>query len=210
MVEKILVVGAGGHSRTVLSILCYYKQFKVIGIADRDKRNIGEKILQSEIKYSWDDFKVIRKKGVRFAAVAVGDNKERKELSRKLVNAGFGLPVFVHPTAILEKDAVLGEGSVICMGAKISTQVNIGRGCIVYTGSILDHEAKAGDYVFIAPGCNIAGRVSIGSASFIGIGSSIKEKIRIGKGVTVGAGSVVLKNIPDGMAVAGIPAAKIR
>lgn len=206
MVNDVIIIGAGGHCRVVLSILHSYKNFNVIGIADRDSKNIGEEISGSVIKYSWNDFTEIYEKGTQYAVIAIGDNNERRECFHRLSSIGFKMPTIVHPSAIIEKDAVLENGCVICMGVKIGTQVTIGKNGIVYTGSIIDHEAKIGDHVFIAPGCNIAGRVTIGDSSFVGIGSTIKEKIAVGKNTVIGAGSVVINDIGDDTTVAGVPA----
>lgn len=210
MADNVIVVGAGGHCRVVLSVLRSSRNFNVIGIADRDSKNIGEEISGSVIKYSWNDFREIYERDARHAVIAIGDNNERKELFSRLSSIGFEIPTIIHPSAIIEKDVVLGNGCVICMGVKIGTMVFIGKNCIVYTGSIIDHEVKIGDHVFIAPGCNIAGRVTIGDCSFIGIGSTIREKITVGKNVMIGAGSVVISDISDNTTVAGVPAKTIR
>ena len=210
MAKKIIIIGAGGHCRTVISILRYYKDFKISAIADRDDSTLGEKIDGVTIEYSWKDIAKIYKNGIHYAAIAIGDNRERENLFKALSEKGFTVPTLVHPSALIEKNAVVGEGSVVCMGAKIGPDVRIGENCIIYTGTILDHEAHVGKHVFIAPGCAIAGRVKIGDGSFIGIGSNVKEKVSIGKDVTIGAGSVVLEDIPDGEKVGGVPAKRLR
>jgi UDP-perosamine 4-acetyltransferase len=210
MINDIVVIGAGGHCRVILSVIKYRKDLNVVGIADRDPSTRGEEISGSAIKYTMDELEDIYKSGIRHAALAIGDNSERKELFSKLLEIGFEIPTLIHPTALIEKDAVVGDGSLICMGAKIGTKVHIGKGCVVYTGSILDHEVRLGDYAYISPGCSIAGQVSIKEGSFIGLGSSIIEKISIGSNVTVGAGSVVIRDIPDNTVVAGVPAKKIK
>ncbi len=210
MVNNIVVIGSGGHCKVILSILRYYKEHSVVGIADRDSSRKGEKISGSIIKFSWNDFKEIYDNGTKYAAIAIGDNKERKELFENLSSIGFDMPTVMHPTALIEKDALIGNGCFVCMGAKIGTEVCIGDNCVVYTGSILDHEVRLEDSVYISPGCSVAGKVLIKEGSFIGIGSSIREKISIGKNVVVGAGSVVIGDIPDNFTVAGVPAKRIK
>lgn len=210
MAKKIIIIGAGGHCRTIISILRYYKEFKIAGIADRNPSSSGEKICGISVRYGWKDIDKIYKNGIRYSAIAIGDNKERKNLFSALSKKGFTIPTLTHPSALIEKDVLMGEGNIICMGAKIGTCARIGKNCVVYTGTILDHEVRVGDDVFIAPGCAIAGRVKIGDGSFIGIGSNIKEKILIGKNVTVGAGSVVLQDVPDGERCGGVPAKRLK
>ena len=209
MAEDIIVVGAGGHCSTLLSVLRYYDQFNVIGIADRGIETTDEEISGYSVKYSWNDLCDLYQKGTRYAVIAIGDNTERKELLSKLSRIGFSVPTIVHPTAVIEQDAEIEPSNVVCMGAKIGTKVSIGRNCVVYTGSNIDHEVQVGDHVFIAPGCNIAGRVTIGEGSFIGIGSTVKEKIVIGSNAVIGAGSVVIRDVPDHEVVAGVPARNI-
>ena len=108
MVKNIVVVGAGGHCRIVLSILRHSENFKVVGIADRSSDTIGEEILGSRIEYTWDDFEDLQKKGVHHAFIAIGDNEERKNLFETLSKIGFKIPTLIHPSALIEKDAVLG------------------------------------------------------------------------------------------------------
>lgn len=210
MVDDIVVVGAGGHCRVVLSILQYYEQYNVIGIADKDLENKGEEILGTVIQFSVKDLRNLYREGINNAVVAIGDNNERKVLFNELSDIGFNLPTIIHPSALIENSVVLGGGSVICMGVELGALVNIGRNCIIYTGSIIEHETKLGENVFIAPGCNIAGRVTIHDDCFIGIGSTIKEKITIGEKAVIGAGSVVIKDVLPNDKVAGVPAKSIK
>lgn len=210
MGKKLLVIGAGGHCRVVLSILEYYDNFEVIGIADRGQGNIGEEISGNSIVCSWNDLEEICHSGVGNAVIAIGNNEERKDLFSRASIVGFKVPTIAHPSAVIEKGSSIGEGCTVCMGVNVGAAVSIGRNCIVYTGSNLDHEVQIGDDVFIAPGCNIAGRVKIGRGSFIGIGTAIKENIQIGKKAIVGAGSVVIKDVGDHDVVAGVPAKSIK
>jgi len=210
MKNDIVIFGAGGHCRVVLSMLSYYEEFKVIGIADRCRENIGQEIAGGVIKYAWNDFDEIYRRGTRHAVIAVGDNRERKALFLTLKDAGFNVPTIIHPTAFVENNVRMNDGNVICVAANIGAMASVGDNCVLYTGSILDHEVELEDNVFIGPGCSIAGRVTIKEGSFIGIGSTIVEKIIIGRNATIGAGSVVIKDVPENAVVAGTPARSIK
>ena len=62
MKNDIIVVGAGGHCRVLLSILLHYEEYNVVGIADRDKNSLGEKILDAYVQFTWDDFQLLYNK----------------------------------------------------------------------------------------------------------------------------------------------------
>jgi len=209
MKTNILVVGAGGHCRVILSILDLYEKYNIIGIADREEKKIGEKILSSEIKYTWNDFTKIFEKGTSDVVIAIGDNSERKEIFNMLKAIGYRINTLIHPSALIEKTSYIGEGTTICMGAKISAKSKIGDNSIINSGAIIDHETIIGNNCHIGPGVNISGRVKINDNSFIGLGATIIDKIEIGKNVIVGAGSVVINNLKNNSKVVGIPAKEI-
>jgi len=208
-VDRVVVVGAGGHSRVVISILESLGKYEIIGVADRYLDYFGEQILGYNIKYSWDALPVLLKEGVKFAVIAVGNNKERESLYNNLIEMGFLIPNIVHISSLLEQNVVLNNGNQICMGVIMSSSVTVGSNNIINTGSLLDHEVDVGNNVFIAPGCCIAGRVKIGDNVFIGIGVNIIENIKIGNNAVIGAGSVVLEDIPDNATFVGVPAKMI-
>ncbi len=185
MRNDILVVGAGGHCRVVLSILSHYEEINVIGIADRDRKNLGEEILGIQVQYTWDDFQAVYDEGVPNAVLAVGSNKERKYLFNELTEIGYSIKTLIDPSALIGKDVKIGVGTTICMGAVIGPLVSIGDSCIIYSGVVIDHETIIKNDCFIAPGVCIAGRVYIENGSFVGIGCSINENIKIGANTVI-------------------------
>ena len=75
---------------------------------------------------------------------------------------------------------------VIAGSAKIGNNCTISQFCTI--GSMHDSAAEIGDNVYIGPGVCIV------------------ENVKIGNNVTIGAGSVVIRDVPDNMTVAGVPA----
>lgn len=206
---KIVVIGAGGHARTVVSILRCCPDDEVIYCLDKVVKFEGEKISGVPVK----DFTVLHNmppEETDGAIVAIGDNSQREQYFSQLENMGFNLINAIHPTAIVDKSARIGKGVVIAAGAIICPFADIGDNTIVNTGVIIEHEVRLGENVHVAPGANIAGRVTVGRNSFVGLGSNVKEYVSIGKNVVVGAGSVVLEDIADNMIVAGVPARAVR
>jgi len=91
-------------------------------------------------------------------------------------------------------------------GAVVHVNAVIGKGCIINTSSSVDHDCILEDGVHISPGAHIGGSVSIGKYTWVCIGSCIANNIKIGRNVIVAAGAAVIKDVPDNVMVAGVPA----
>jgi len=100
----------------------------------------------------------------------------------------------------------IGEGSIICAGNIITTNVTIGRHVILNLSCTVGHQSEIGDFSSLMPTCNISGQVKIGKGNFWGTGSKVINGKIVGDFVTVGAGAVVIDNIPDNATAVGVPA----
>ena len=58
----------------------------------------------------------------------------------------------------------------------------------------------------LAPALTWRGTVTVREGAYIGIGATVRQGIVIGPWATVGAGAVVVKDVPEGVTVAGVPA----
>jgi UDP-perosamine 4-acetyltransferase len=206
--EKLIIIGAGGHTRVVIDI-AELLGYEIKGIIDINYQNQNEKILTYPVI---GNINILGKYDPREVNIfiSIGDSKVRYNYYNKVKEIGFNIPTLIHPTAIISKHVIIGEGSLINAGVIINSKVKIGCNTIINTGSIIDHETIINDNVHVAPGCKIAGRVYIDDFSFIGIGTCIVDKIKIGKSVIVGAGTVVINDIDSGDIVAGIPGKSIK
>jgi sugar O-acyltransferase (sialic acid O-acetyltransferase NeuD family) len=203
---KLLVLGAGGHTRTILSILQSLDQWEVAGVLDREESTEKEMLSGVPVLGSWNNILKFKSHELNNAVVAIGDNSERRQLFELLTVSGFIIPTLVHPWALVDESAKLGRGCVVCMGAMIGPKVELGSNVIINTGVIVDHETIVGDDVHIGPGSRISGRVKIGQNSFLGVGVTVIDKKTIGRNVVLGAGSVLVDDLPDDVFAYGVPA----
>jgi sugar O-acyltransferase (sialic acid O-acetyltransferase NeuD family) len=195
------VYGAGGHARVIASIL-RARGTDILGFFDDSYK--GEELIQGKPLLGVFRDILTYQKSIAAVYIALGNNQARCEAFSHLKKNEFTVPALVHPSAIVEQDAAIGDGAVICLGAILGTEVRIGQGTLINSGGSIDHEVRIGDFSHLAPGTCVAGRTSIGSNTFIGINSSIGDRLSIGDNVIIGAGSVILKDVPDGAKIAGV------
>ena len=202
--KSVVVIGAGGHAKVVLSALIE-GGVPVGGLLDDDQRTWGRAILGVRVLGSTS---LAEGMPGRPAVLAVGNNAVRKALARRLHDLAW--VTVVHPKAYVHSTARLGCGSVVFSGAVIQPDAIIGEHCIVNTGATIDHDCVLGDYAHIAPGVNLAGNVRIGEGVLFGIGGAAAPGVSIGDWATIGAGGVVTGDLPAKTVAAGIPARAIR
>ena len=192
--DKILLIGAGGHARSCIDVLEEENQFEIAGLIEK-----GESISNESLGYpvigTDDDLKVLRQQ-YKNALVTVGQIKSpaiRVKLYQLLKELDFTLPVIVSSHAYVSKHAQIGEGSIIMHGVIINANAKIGNNCIINNRALIEHDAVIGDHCHIATGAIINGEVSVGNETFIGSGAITKQCISIGNNCIVGAG-IILKN----------------
>lgn len=142
--------------------------------------------------------------------VAIGDSNHRKKIISKLPkNTKFF--TFIHNSVkIFDKNIKIGEGSIICPGCILTTNIEIGKHSQLNLLSTIGHDTKIGDYLTTAPGTKISGNCIIGNNVYLGTNSSIREKLNICDNVTIGLNSGVVKNINESGIYGGVPAKKLK
>ena len=196
--NKILLIGAGGHSRACIDVIEQENKFKIAGLIDK-KTDYTDENLGYPIVGTDEDLKQLRNK-YQFALVTVGQIKSpniRINLYNILKSIGYMLPVVVSNNAHVSKHARIDEGTIILHGVVVNTGARIGRNCIINNQSLIEHDAIISDHCHIATGAIINGEVKVGEGSFIGSGVVINHRVKIGRNCVIGSGSVIKTNIPD-------------
>lgn len=106
-------------------------------------------------------------------------------------------------------DVEIGAGCNIMNNASIANGCAIGKGVLVYHNVQITHDCTVGDFSTLAPGAVLLGGSKIGRATQIGANATILPNISVGDNVVIGAGAVVVKDVPDNMVYAGVPAKKL-
>jgi sugar O-acyltransferase (sialic acid O-acetyltransferase NeuD family) len=203
MSKDAVIFGYSGHAYVMIEML-FDGHYNVVGYYDKEQKR--DNPYRLDFLGTDDDETVFKALKRPNAFVAIGDNKIRSEVFKKLNQNGIICPNLVHNKSYLSASVETGAGIVVMPGAVINARAKIGNAVICNSSSVIEHECIIGDYAHIAPGAVLAGNVTIGNNSFVGANSVIRQGIRIGSDVIIGAGSVVIKDIADGLTVYGNPA----
>jgi sugar O-acyltransferase (sialic acid O-acetyltransferase NeuD family) len=197
---NLAVLGAGGHGRVVADSahqlgwdVTFFDDSRT---GDVDGWRIGGRFSDIEVRAS----------GFDGAIVAIGNNRARLGWSLRLKNAGIRLVTIADAASRVSSRARIGEGTFFAAGAVINVGVEIGLACIINTSASVDHDCVLSDGVHLSPGVHLSGAVSVGSCAWLGTGTAVRNDRRIGANVVAGVGSVIVKDVADGLIVAGVPA----
>lgn len=146
-----------------------------------------------------------RYRGAGFV-VGVGDPGVRELLADRAAQAGLIPVTVVHRQATVGEDVALGEGSVLCAGARVTTNVRAGVHVHVNINATVAHDVTLGDYATLNPQAAVSGDVRVGARVTIGTGAVIRQGIALGEGAVVGAGAAVVRDVPAGVTCVGVPA----
>jgi len=193
--EGVVVIGAGGHAKVVISTLTA-RGFSIAGVLDDDDTKWGMDAQGTRVS------RIERERGGS-GIIGIGDNAQRRDMARAL---SFEWRTVVHPSAFVHPSAKLGRGTVVFAGAVVQPDAVIGDHVIVNTGATVDHDCIIDDYAHLAPGVHLAGSVHVGEGAFLGIGSVAIAGVRIGRWSTLGAGAVAIRDLADGVVAVGVPA----
>ncbi len=199
--EKLIIIGAGGHGRVVADIAEGLGCYNEISFLDDDSckdvspyKVIG-KVNEYESFVSDYDF-----------VIAVGSNSFRKELTSRLEEKGANLVSLVHKNATVGSGVEIEKGVVVMAGAVINNRARIGKGVIVNTCASVDHDCIIGDFAHISVGAHLAGTVEVGDEVFVCAGATVINNVNICGRCVIGAGAVVIRNIETVGTYIGIPA----
>lgn len=210
MVERIVIVGAGGHGREIVGLAAACNageeqpRYEVIGVVDDGMPDLGR--LEKLSVPLLGPVDVVGSLDAEYI-IGIGNPSIRRSVDDRLKAIGaMAAGPMVHPSAWIGPDVELSPGVVICAGAIITTNVRLGCHSHLNLQATVSHDCRIGDYVTIAPMTAISGSVTLEDEVELGIGVSVLPGVTIGRGTIVGAGAVATQDIPAGMVAMGVPA----
>jgi UDP-perosamine 4-acetyltransferase len=183
--------------------------FEVVGLLDPDRNRHGTALAGSVILGDDALLPELRRSGVEGCFIglgSVGSLAGRERLFELAIAAGVSPVTLIHPSAVVARSAVLGQGCAVMAGAILNPAVRLGVNVCVNTGAVVEHDCNIADHAFIGPGAVLAGGVAIGRAAFIGLRAAVIQGVSIGAKSIVGGGAMVIRDVPTQVTVVGVPA----
>ena len=188
MKPEILLIGGGGHCKSVIDVIEQEGKYSIAGIIDK-KELIGTDVLGYKVIACDDDLPNLFQK-YKYAIVTVGQIKSnvlKVKLFNILKEIGYKLPVIVSPLAYVSKHSSVDEGTVIMHNALVNADATVGKNCIINTKALIEHDSIIEDNCHISTAAVVNGGVTIKENTFFGSNATSKEYIEINNFVKAGS-----------------------
>lgn len=204
--RKLVLIGGGGHCKSVLDSVLRMGIYDDIVITDPDIRK-GTRIAGYEVVGGDGELEGLFQRGFTEAFVTVGSIRStdlRRRLFEHAGKLGFDMPNIIDPSAVLAGSLRMGLGIFIGKHAVVNAEAEIGDGAILNSATVVEHECRIGAFTHIAVGALICGQTRIDEDVLIGAGSTVIQGLHIGAYAIVGAGSTVLRDVEAHKTVYGL------
>ena len=194
MKKPIILIGGGGHCKSVIDVIEQEGIFKVAGIVDL-KEKIGDTILNYPVIADDNELIELTKK-YKYFHITLGFIKtpaRRNQILEILKRNKAELPVILSPIAYVSEHAIICAGTIIMHNAQINANAEIGENCIINSKALIEHDAIVGDNCHISTGAIINGGVTVGNECFVGTGAVVVQGAKIHDGSFIKANSLFIR-----------------
>ena len=185
---EILLLGGGGHCKSVIDVIEQENRFTVAGIIDK-KELIGTQVMGYNVIGCDADLQALSNK-YHYALISVGQiytNNIRVKLFHMLKDMGYILPVIISPLAYVSCHATIGEGTVVMHQALVNANTKIGYNCIINTKALIEHDVMIESHCHISTAAVVNGGVKVKENSFVGSRVVTKEGIEVSGFIKAGS-----------------------
>lgn len=206
--KKLLIIGCGGHAKSMVDAIEKYGEYEIAGFVDRtidtEYEYRGYRIIGAD-----ENLEYLYQTGIKYAVVGIGNmGKEtlRNLIYAQLTKIGYILPVIIDPSAQIASDVVINAGTFVGKNAVVNSNTTVEEACIINTGAIIEHDVRIGFNTHVAAGAVICGMCQVGKNCLVGANATVIQQVKIGSHSIVGAGAVLLHDVDANSTVYGNPA----
>lgn len=186
MSKRVIVIGAGGHGRSVAEAILLLGREELVGFVD-DGADANAKVWSYPILGRTDALHTLRVHGDA-VVVAIGNNAVREKLHARAQDVGFELLNVTHPAAFVSPTATLGAGCVVMAGAVVGTEAKLGEGVIVNCGATVDHHCRVDAFGHLGVNACMAGGSVLRHRAWMQAGSALGYGVQVEDGAVLAPG----------------------
>jgi len=211
MKAQIVVVGAGGFGREALDVAQAMQAedstIEVLGVVDDAPSEVNLGRLDARgVPYLGTITQWLEMNRSAGYVIGIGSPAVRQSVAARFDRQGRTAHTLVHPSAQLGSAISIGDGTVICAAAVISTNVILGRHVHLNPNCTVGHDTSLGDFVSVNPAAVISGDCRVDDGVLVGANATILQGLNVGERALVGAAACVIRSVIPGAVVKGIPA----
>jgi len=216
--RDLVIVGCGGHGREVFGIVEAVNRagpapaWRVIGFVDDDPSPANKDRLDrlGAVLLGAVDW-LIGQGDPPAYVIGIGLPAYRRAVGRRIDAARpaaepLVAATLIHPSATVGLDSRIGAGSVLFAGARVTTNVTLGRHVHINQNGVVGHDTTVADYGSVGPLAAVSGSCTLDEAVLVGTTAAVLQGRRVGAAATVGAGACVVRDVLPGAVVKGVPA----
>ena len=199
--QRVALYGAGHLGRQIYHHVAAHhaERMEMLGFID-DTRPAGEVIIDGKLALgSLASAASSHELGpVAIAlvfAIGYAHMGRRRAALQRALDAGYRLHSVIHPRAVIEPGAVVGDGCIVLANAVIDQQVRVGAACFLDIGVRLTAGTVVGSNNYFSSGTSTGSRVTIGDDCFFGMDCTVTTEVTMGSNLFVNAKTLVPRDV---------------
>lgn len=123
-------------------------------------------------------------------------NFKRMELMQAVMERGWRMDPFVHPTAVVDNGTSIGPNSFIGPATVIDPDCKIDYNTVIVSGAHVGYGSRIKSSCWLEHGVHLADNVELGSHCTLHCGVILQRGIKVGRGCELGWPQVYCHDIP--------------
>ncbi|WP_162148840.1 acetyltransferase [Arthrobacter sp. H20] len=205
----LLLIGASGLAREVISSLRGTDTYDVVGVLDDEEHLLKTDLDGVSILGLVSDAGLYPR--AQFLVCASSRTARRRGVEA-LCDVGVTADRYatvIDRSVRVPPGCCVGTGSIVLAHVVMTTAVSIGHHAVVMPRVSLAYDDILEDFSMLAAGTALGGQVHVGREAYLGMNSSVRGGVLIGAGASVDMGAAVLEDVPAGERWGGVPAAPV-